>query len=201
MTTKHFFVILFVRKLIMPCREMLSVKINNIFKPIFFVFLLNGIDLNKSAKKWRILTFTIFFHTMFVLMILFQIFCLITVFRWNLGMTISLKMIAFILWRFVWTRNKKKIGSLIEMLQLLKVELSLHNYRELQKYSRFAAVFVAFVIVLHPAALALRYIIPHQGDISTGFILHSLEDLNTATFVTYVVLVEFTAIYVNISVT
>lgn len=182
-------------------REVHSDKIKDIFKPILFLFLFTGMDLNKSARKWQIITFSVFFYAMFLQVTITQFLCILEKFNWNWVVSISLKITSLILWCFIWKR-KEKIYSLLEMLESLKAKLDHDNFKKLQRHSKIATAFVALVICAESAGQALRYINPHhQSDIDTCYILKSLDSTSMTASAIFIIYVQLSAYYVNISVT
>lgn len=172
-----------------------SNKIKNVLTPVIFLFLLSGIDLRKSGRKWLIFIFCLYFHAACLGIILLKTICLIQEFQWNILVTMTTKVVVLALWWFVYTRKKIFI-ALIEELKTFNEELSFADYRKLKRTSTSAAVGVVITLCVQPIVLSLRYFIPSKNGLTCNYLRVS-EDQALNVFV--ILFHEFSVVYVSVN--
>lgn len=173
-----------------------SNKIKNVLKPVLFLFLLSGIDLTRSRRKWLIFVFCLYFHVACLGIILLKIICLIQKFQWNILVTMTTKVMVLALWWFVYMRKKIFI-TLIEELKTFNEELSVADCRKLKRTSTSAAAGVVITLCVQPIILSLRYFIPSKNGLTCNY-LEVSEDQALNAFV--ILFHEFSVVYVNVNI-
>ncbi|GFS36919.1 uncharacterized protein NPIL_317211 [Nephila pilipes] len=174
-------------------------RMEEVFKPILFLFLLCGIDLNNpSRNRCPVITFSIFFHVMCLGIVIFKIVCLSFKFDWSILVTICVKLPSLILWWFIRSR-KEDILKMMKNLELLEKELDDRNYEKLLRATKIAAVFTVLWFFLQPLVLSLRYFVNPDGGL-TCVVLKFTSYLNFEGVLS-ILLHEFASIYVNSSIT
>lgn len=181
-----------------PVKNMtISVEVKSALNPVIFLFLLSGIDLTKSKRKWHVLLASLYFHVMCLGIIIFKTVCLIQHFHWSLLVTMTMKVTSLVMWWFVFTR-RENFAALIEELESINEELNYADYKKIKKLSITASACAVILLCVQPIVLSLRYIIPSGVGITCTLLQFSEDD---AWSLVVVLFHEFVSVYVNVCIT